>query len=219
MCGRFTLVSETEEIISEFGLSGCNIILAPGYNIAPTQEVMVLLKEKKLELFRWGLIPSWVKEINSKYHMINAREESLTGKQAYRSLLKEKRCIIIADGFYEWQKIKNKKIPVYIRLKSKKVFGFAGLWDRWISPDKEKIIKSCTIITVEANDFMKGIHNRMPVILTGKNIFEWLEGSDITCLKERNKNELYAYTVSDYVNSPKNNSPECIKPVERSFEL
>jgi len=219
MCGRFTMTAEKEDIMSEFEISLCDIDFKPAYNIAPTQEVIVLLKEKNFQLFRWGLIPSWAKEINSKYHMINARAESLTEKQAYRSLVKEKRCIIIGDGFYEWQKRGNKKIPFYIRLKSGGIFGFAGLWDKWVSPDKEKIIKSCTIITTEANDFMKIIHNRMPAILTGMNIFEWLEGGEITGLKEGNKDEFYAYPVTDYVNSPKNNSPECIKPLERNVDL
>lgn len=222
MCGRFTLTRSSYEIADLFEISGVFADRSPGYNIAPSQKILTLIEDgtSRLELLQWGLIPHWTKEINTKYSMINARAESLEEKASYRNLLMSRHCIIIADGFYEWKKSGDKKIPFYIKLKSGEVFGFPGLWDLWSQKEGGEIIKSCTIITTEPNELMKRIHNRMPVILTGNKIREWLRFKEIgrekilSLLKPYPEKEMEAFPVSLYVNSPKNDLPECIKPVK-----
>lgn len=220
MCGRFTLAATVEEIAAEFGVSDVLVEHQPRYNIAPTQEVLVVVKngERRLEQFRWGLVPHWTKELNSRSSRINARAETVVEKPIYRVPFAKRRCLVVADGFYEWQKVGDRKVPMYIRLKSGRPFGFAGLWDIWVSPDGGEPLKSCTIITTTPNELLKPIHDRMPVILPHDAIDDWLaiEGSKpdelLSLLKPYPDAEMEAYAVSRYVNSPANDSPQCIQP-------
>ncbi len=220
MCGRFTLAATIEEIAAEFGVSDVSVKHQPRYNIAPTQEVLVVVKngERRLEQFRWGLVPHWAKEPDTHYSMSNARAETLAEKPTYRVPFAKRRCLVLADGFYEWQKVGDKKVPMFIRLKSGRPFGFAGLWDIWVPPDGGEPLKSCTIITTTPNELLKPIHDRMPVILPHDAIEDWLtiDGPQpdelLSLLKPYPEAEMETYAVSRYVNSPANDSPKCIQP-------
>ncbi|MFQ5854445.1 MAG: SOS response-associated peptidase [Anaerolineae bacterium] len=221
MCGRFALATSVEDIAAEFGISEVSVEHEPRYNIAPSQDILVLVKngERRLDMFRWGLVPHWAREPNLRYSMINARAETVAEKPSYRVPFAKRRCLVIADGFYEWQKVGDKKIPMYIRLKSGHPIGFAGLWDVWVPADGGDPLKSCTIITTTPNELLAPIHNRMPVILPRDAIDDWLtlDGSNqeelLALLKPYPAAELEAYAVSRYVNSPANDSPKCIQPV------
>jgi putative SOS response-associated peptidase YedK len=159
MCGRFSLVSVGQALKERFGLDDVPE-LKPRYNIAPSQETAIITNEEpgKVTLAKWGLVPNWAKE-DMAHKMINARAESLAEKPAYRDSFKHRRCLVLADGFYEWKKVGNNKIPY--RITTDGIFSMAGLWER-----KDKI--TFTIITTEPNDFMKDIHNRMPLVLEKK---------------------------------------------------
>ena len=195
--------------------------LALRFNIAPTQTVPVVRQGatgRELAIMRWGLIPSWAKDMKLAATMINARAETVAEKPAFRSAFKRRRCLVPADGYYEWQKIDAKtKQPYYIRRRDDQPFAFAGLWERW---DKgSDPIESFTIITSDANDSTRSIHDRSPVILDPSDFDMWLdpafEGVDHlrTLLTPRQAAELVATPVSTYVNSPKNIGPECIAPL------
>ncbi len=176
MCGRFTLTINPDELQQQFGLSEAPPTqLAPRYNIAPTQAVAVIANnsDRKLELFQWGLIPSWAKDPKIGSKMINARAETLAEKPSFRTALKRRRCLVVADGFYEWKKTGSGKTPMYIQLKDGQPFGFAGLWEAWQSPD-DGLIKTCTIITTTPNALLAEIHYRMPVILPREAYDTWL---------------------------------------------
>lgn len=220
MCGRFTLTSDMDLLLYRFAAIWTNNHFDhfPRYNIAPTQQVLSVVNnndQRELKPLKWGLIPSWSKELNIGVKMINARCETIAEKPSFKNLLKRKRCLIPADGFYEWIKLKSKKQPVYIRLKSEAVFSFAGLWDTWRSPTNETI-NSCTIITTNANDLIAPVHNRMPVIFTPEQEKLWLDPTitdNVTLtslLKPFPEKELTMYNVNPIVNSPRNDSPECI---------
>jgi len=220
MCGRFTLFSSAEEIAQMFEVDLPDLL--PSYNIAPSQTINAIAQmpdrlKRELYRFRWGLIPSWAKDSAIAYKLINARSETASEKPSFRSAFKHRRCLIPTDGFYEWQHSedgKAKKQPYFFSLKDGNPFALAGLWESWKSPDGE-VIESCTILTTEANDILRPIHDRMPVILESKGWDMWLDPSF------DNKNELQAilkpypaeamtaHPVSIKVNSPKNNSPEC----------
>ncbi len=186
-----------------------NEVWRPRYNIAPTQAVIVVGDDGKryLKAMRWGLIPSWAKDPSIGNRMINARVETLAEKPAFRAGLKKRRCIIPADGFYEWQKLGKIKQPMRIVLKTREAFGFAGLWEHWRSPDGEEIL-SCTIITTEANELLKAVHERMPVILTRDAEAAWLDPKTqdveklLPLLKQYPAEEMEFYPVSRDVNSP-----------------
>ena len=220
MCGRFAQTKTVKEIAEEFDISQILCELQPSYNIAPTHNVAAIINydEKKLVTFKWGLIPHWAKDSAIGYKMINARAETIAEKPSYRYPFKKQRCLIIADGFYEWRKQVKTKIPFYLHLKSNKLFGFAGLYDVWTSPKGEKI-STCTIITTEANELLQPIHHRMPVILTKENETVWLDSNLedkqklLPLLKPYISSKMEVYEVSNFVNSPKNNSPECVKPI------
>ncbi|MBI1743431.1 SOS response-associated peptidase [Candidatus Acetothermia bacterium] len=219
MCGRFTLKSDPEEIEETFGAK-VPVNYAPHYNIAPTQDVLVLLGDgsPRIEAFRWGLIPSWAKDEKIGNKLINARAETIFEKPSFRSAVKSRRCLVIADGFYEWRQTELGKRPMHIRLKSKEPFGFAGLWESWNSPEG-KVIKTCTIVTTDPNELMKAIHNRMPVILSKELQEIWLDAKLKTqaelelVLQAYPAKEMEAYEVSRLVNSPTNDKPECVEPV------
>jgi putative SOS response-associated peptidase YedK len=221
MCGRFSRKATLQAIIDEFEIEEVNGTIEPSYNVAPGQDVAVILKDesRKLGLLKWGLIPSWSKDPAIGNRMINARAESLAEKPSFKHPLRRKRCLIIADGFFEWKKEGKQKIPMYIFLKNQKPFAFAGLWDTWTSPDGNKI-STCTVITTEPNELLKKIHNRMPVILTKKHFDLWLdrnvqdEQMVLPLLQPYAEKDMDMYEVSRAVNSPKNNSPELLKPVQ-----
>jgi len=190
------------------------------YNVAPSQDVLVILNKgsNHLALFRWGLIPFWAKDPSISHKMINARAETVDEKPSYRTCLQRNRCLIVADGFYEWKKEGPTKRPHRITLKSQELFGFAGLWDTWRSPTGE-IVNSCTIITTTPNELMAPIHNRMPVILPREVEQVWLDQgiNDSTFLKSLltpyPADRMMAYEVSTFVNSVKNNGIECLVAV------
>ncbi|MCK4339580.1 MAG: SOS response-associated peptidase [Candidatus Cloacimonetes bacterium] len=221
MCGRFSRRMTTEEIAESFEAGQILCDLEPSYNVAPSQDVVAIIngEDKKLVTFKWGLIPYWSKDPSVGYKMINARAESISEKPSFKLPLKSKRCLIIADGFYEWRKEQGNKIPMFFHLKSHKPFGFAGLYDNWTSIDGEKI-STCTIITTDANELMKQIHYRMPVILPKEKESIWIDSNihDIDILlpilKPYDSNLMEMYEVSRFVNSPKNNSKECIQPIQ-----
>ncbi|WP_009633080.1 SOS response-associated peptidase [Synechocystis sp. PCC 7509] len=218
MCGRFTLSQPIDAIASAFNLRQVPP-LEPRYNIAPTQLVPAILQpsaqnEKQLQMLRWGLIPSWAKEPNIGVKLINARAETVSEKPSFKAAFKRRRCLIVADGFYEWQRQEGKKQPYYFRLKNLQAFAFAGLWEHWLSPDAQTIT-SCTILTTEANDVLRPIHDRMPVIIDPKDYLLWLNPAIQTeqllpLLRPYQADLMTSYAVSNKVNSPKNNTPECI---------
>ena len=226
MCGRFSLTVDPG-LIQEM-LPGVAIPsgMVSRYNIAPTQPVAVLTNtgENKLDFFVWGLIPSWAKDPEMGSRLINARAETLAEKPSFRSAFRRRRCLILADGFFEWKAgpDSKSKTPMYIHMKSGKPFAFGGLWEVWNSPDGS-IVYSCTIITGEPNSLVKEIHNRMPIILPNETYNQWLDPSDrrpeelAALLMPFSAAEMEAYPVSKTVNSPLNDSPECIRPLTASL--
>src|SRR3972149_8083207 len=223
MCGRMTLTTDKDDLQSRFGYpDDSSVLFKPRYNIAPSQDSpVVTVKEdnRVLIMMRWGLIPFWAKEASIGYKMINAKGETVHEKPSFRKPFKEKRCLVLADGFYEWtKKDKKNKLPFRFVLKTKEPFAFAGLWDAWKTPEGEMFL-TFTIITTNANELMEPIHDRMPVILHEKDEGVWLDPqlNDTdklsTLLKPYPSKEMEAYKVSTFVNSPKNNSPKCIEPV------
>ncbi len=217
MCGRFTLSQPINAIASAFNIAQIPP-LEPRYNIAPTQLIPSILSapggEKQLQMLRWGLIPSWAKDAKIGAKLINARAETVSEKPSFKAAFKRRRCLIIADGFYEWQRQEKKKQPYYFCLQNAQLFAFAGLWEQWNLPD-EDIINSCTILTTEANDLLRPIHDRMPVILESKNYGLWLDSETQQpqlqqLLRPYQADLMTSCTVSTKVNNPKNNTPECI---------
>jgi putative SOS response-associated peptidase YedK len=226
MCGRFTLTVDPAQLQEAFPWIETPADLTPRFNIAPSQPVAVVANngENKLEFFNWGLIPSWAKDPSIGNRLINARAETLAEKPSFRNALRRRRCLILADGFYEWKQNTDskRKTPLYIRMKSGKPFAFAGLWEVWKSPDDSTIL-SCTIITTGPNQLLVGIHNRMPVILSEDTYSDWLDPSERLpeeysgLLRPYRDGELEAYPVSTLVNKPANDLPDCIKPIESNM--
>ncbi len=221
MCGRFILSKPKKVKAKELKIKQEEVdLLKPRYNIAPSNDIPAILNEgeRHIEPLRWGLIPSWAKDETIGQRMINARAETLTEKPSFKGLLHKHRCIIIADGFYEWAESVRGKQPYLIRLKSTEPFTFAGLWSHWTSPKGEEI-RTCTIITCAPNKLMEKIHNRMPVILDAEARDIWLDpkNEDSTVLTELLnpylEDEMESYPVSKIVNSPINDTEECLKPV------
>jgi putative SOS response-associated peptidase YedK len=220
MCGRFALYSSLDEIKEVFAVQQVEMDLSPSYNIAPTQPVAVVVHKdgvNRLQAMVWGLIPAWAKDASIGSRMINARSETLGQKPSFRRPLGNQRCLIVADGFFEWQKTEQGRIPMFIRLKSQRPLGFAGLYDVWTSPSGEKIT-SCTIITTDANELVRPIHERMPVILPRPDYEVWLDPAPkpasqlLPLLRPYLAQDLEAYPVSRLVNSPANNVPQCVQP-------
>jgi putative SOS response-associated peptidase YedK len=223
MCGRFTQTAPIETIARRFGVSDLPAKLpaqAPRYNVAPTQQVIIVRDDGQRVLvpMRWGLIPSWAKDPAIGNRLINARAETLAEKPSFRTAFARRRCLIVADGFYEWQKQGAAKQPMRIVLKSREPFGFAGLWDRWRTPDGEEVL-TCTIVTTTANELLKPIHDRMPVILPASAEARWLDPQQTDLAKLRDllqpypPEEMECYPVSRLVNSPAHDTPECIVPL------
>lgn len=218
MCGRYTLASPTERLAEEFGVDASSIELAPNYNVAPTQKVAAVLEDggqRRLEVLRWGLIPPWADDPGIGSRMINARSETAPGKPSFRRAFRERRCLIPADGFYEWQRTNGAKQPYYIHMEDGRPFAFAGLWESWSKGEGE--IRTCTILTTGANALVGEVHDRMPVILAHDTYDVWLdpasERDELTgLLASYPEDEMEAYPVSRFVNSPSNNDPRCIEP-------
>ncbi len=219
MCGRYTLSQQPETLAEIFALNTVPEI-EPRYNIAPTQKVAVVLQttdtdSRQLQRLRWGLIPSWAKDLSIGAKLINARSETVAEKPSFRSAFKHRRCLIVADGFYEWQRQERKKQPFYFRLQDRQPFAFAGLWERWKSPEGEEIT-SCTILTTQANELLQPIHDRMPVILQPSYYNLWLDPHSTSpeplqqILNPYPTDAMTAYPVSTLVNSTANERPECI---------
>jgi putative SOS response-associated peptidase YedK len=222
MCGRFALTVDPADLQDAFPEFTFPAQGAPRYNIAPSQPIMALPNDgtNKVDFFVWGLIPSWAKDPTIGSHLINARAETLAEKPAFRSAYKYHRCLIFADGFFEWQARPGmkSKVPHFIRLKSGAPFAFAGLWEHWQPADGSEV-RSATIITTEPNELMATIHNRMPVILPRHAYTQWIDPTPLfpidlkSLLVPYPAGEMDAYPVSTLVNSPGNDRAECVLPV------
>jgi len=244
MCGRFTLNSNPASVAELFlPINGSQnrFDFDASYNIAPTQDVLVArIKKNKepdsdspaqLDRLRWGLVPFWAKDLKIGARMINARSETVAEKPAFRSAFKKRRCLVVADGFFEWKKTTNGKQPFFITIDGGRPFCFAGLWESWrpqashSDTDKTKDasanpIETCTVITTDANRFMQPIHDRMPVILDQDKFEVWLDpdfqsaSSLKAMMKQIDSERMTAVPVSTFVNKPTNNSPQCVEPIE-----
>ncbi|MBK9425183.1 MAG: SOS response-associated peptidase [Bacteroidetes bacterium] len=221
MCGRFSLTKEEAEIEKRFQAKFYTNDLVKRYNVAPSQLSLVMTdaQPEKLQLFKWGLIPSWAKDKSIGYKMINARSETVFEKPSFKKLIKQRRCLVIADSFYEWQPLGGKKKqPFRIGLKSWDLFAFAGLWDEWADKETGEIIPTFTILTTAANSLVSPIHDRMPVILEPEEEKRWLkkginDQEILELLSPFPESEMMVYPVSEQVNSPANDNPGIIEPV------
>jgi len=222
MCGRFSLTKEELEIEKRFNAKFYSNDLVKRYNVAPSQLALVMTDDKpeELQLFKWGLIPSWSREAAIGYKMINAKSETIFEKPSFRNLIRRKRCLVISDGFYEWKPLEaKKKQPFRIGLKKDELFAFAGLWDVWTDKLTGELVPSFTIITTEANALVHDIHDRMPVILNRENETKWLSNTlrdeEIKLLlTPYPESEMKSYPVSTLVNSPINDSETLIFPID-----
>ena len=215
MCGRFAFYSPTEAAAALFGVAG-SLDVEPRYNIAPTQYVAAIRNdqqgERELVMLRWGLVPFWAKDPSIGNRMINARAETVAEKPSYRNAYKHRRCIVLADGFYEWRKQGNTKTPYFISLESGQPFALAGLWEDWTDRDSGESLQTTTLITTDANDFMSQLHHRMPVILEAATATDWLAGSnDLLDDVDAMTPPLQAWPVDRRVNNARNESEELIR--------
>ncbi|MGD2270486.1 MAG: SOS response-associated peptidase [Desulfobacterales bacterium] len=223
MCGRFVSHCSLSLIEKTFNVDEVACAVSPNYNIAPTQEVLVVRRnhQTRLDKFHWGLVPFWAKDTSIGSRLINARAETVAQKPSFRNAFENRRCLIVADGFYEWKGPKGQKQPWYLTLPSEEPFAFAGLWERWTGDPKGEYL-SCVIITTAASRSVQKIHNRMPVILHPRTHDAWLQAASqdpaalIAILQEGQIRELISYPVSKRVNNVHNNDAECIQPLEIS---
>jgi len=221
MCGRFVLSSPASDIANEFSAERGLFDIEPSYNVAPSQKIVIIRNDgmNKLLKCRWGFVPAWVKDPDDSYRMINARAETVSEKPAFRNAFRNHRCIIVADGFFEWHMKNGKKKPVFIRMKNAGTFAFAGLYNVWTSSEGV-LACSCAIITTEANDLLVQYHDRMPVILSKENYGLWLD-PDMrdkkvlqSLLNPYSSDEMDAYYVSSKVNSPDYNAADILDQVK-----
>ena len=224
MCGRYSFTTPPEAMRRVFDIKGLLPNLAARYNIAPTQDAPVVRQTKEgegreLAMLRWGLVPSWSQGPDSGYSMINARAETVATKPAFRSAFRLRRCLVPADGFYEWRKLAGRKQPYRITLKDDAPFAFAGLWEHWRGPDCY-VIQSFTIVVTEANELLRPIHDRMPVILDPADYALWLgEKAESSkgvgaLLRPFPADAMVAYPVSKRVSNPRNDDPQCVEPLQ-----
>jgi putative SOS response-associated peptidase YedK len=222
MCGRFTLFEADKILSKEFGVSSV-LPLSPRYNIAPSQPIAAVRaaptgKGREIAFLRWGLIPSWSKDPGIGNRLINARAETAAEKPSFRNAFRRHRCLIPANGFYEWQRQERGKQPYFIRMRDGRIFAFAGLWDRWESPN-EGVIETCTILTTAANTVLAPIHDRMPVILPQTDYAQWLDPAPKNMdtlpplLVPFPPEDMLAIPVSPRVNAPSNDDEKCIAPL------
>jgi putative SOS response-associated peptidase YedK len=226
MCGRFGASFQYRDIKVGWNLYGDFSGFFPRYNIAPSQDVPVIVRNEKrneLKPMRWGLVPSWSQDRSIAQRMINARSETLLEKPSFKQLVATRRCLVPADGFYEWRRDGNRKVPMWVHLKRRKPFAFAGLWDCWVDRDLGSELYTFTIITIRANALVRPIHDRMPVIYDAAMGRQWLEGPFGTQAMELDfvlqplpSERMEAHEVSTLVNSPENDTAECIEAVSPS---
>ncbi|HEY8527045.1 MAG TPA: SOS response-associated peptidase [Acidimicrobiales bacterium] len=226
MCGRFVAASSPDEIAQYFDAEAPEALLEPSYNVAPTNDVYAVLSDggvRRMDAFHWGLVPIWAKDPKVGSKMINARAETLATKNAYKPAFKKRRCIIPADGFYEWKKVPGQKTkqPHYIRRPDGEPLAFAGLWEVWRGPDRQgEPLRSCTIVTTSANETMRPLHDRMPVLLPASAWEEWLDptNDDLETLGKllvpAPPEIIVTHPVSTDVNRVSNKGPELIEPVD-----
>lgn len=220
MCGRFTLTATPDAVQMAFDLNSVPHGLTSRYNIAPSQPIAVITNDdpSTLTFHQWGLLPSWAKDPKLAFKLINARSETAHEKPSFRAAFKRRRCLIPTDGFFEWQKVGTNKIPHFIHFQERRVFAFGGLWEIWQSPDGSEV-RSCTILTTEANSFMEPLHHRMPVIIKPEDYETWLSPGDMLTeeikpmLRPYAPDEMIEYPVSTLVNSAQNDVPSVIEPV------
>ena len=235
MCGRFALLTPGHDLLTQFDVTQTPVdasMIAPRYNVAPTQPVVVVRastgsattstgsarEQRELTFMLWGLIPSWAKDPKIGSRLINARAETVSEKPSFRAAFKRRRCLVLADGFYEWQAINGKKQPMFIHMADQMAFALAGLWESWQSPDGG-VLDTCTILTTTPNALMEPIHNRMPVILEPEDYDTWLHPGDqpniaMHLLRPFSAEKMAAYPVSTWVNSPAHDDAQCIVPLE-----
>jgi putative SOS response-associated peptidase YedK len=225
MCGRFTLGTSADALREFFPLFD-ELDWQPRYNIAPSQMVAAVRRlpqadRPKFVRLRWGLVPSWADDPKIGNRLINARSETAADKPAFRAAFRQRRCLILADGFYEWQKAAGQKQPYFIHMTDGKPFAFAGLWEQW---NKGNAFESCTILTTDANELLRPLHNRMPVILDRAAWEQWLDPAEQqparlqAVLQPFPSEAMTAYPVGKQVNSPRFDSKECVLPVEVAME-
>lgn len=224
MCGRFVGFRPLEELVEHFPIDVTHIDIAENFNVAPTQQVLAIIRyddQNHLQRLNWGLVPFWAKDKTIGSRLINARSETASSKPSFRNAFRKRRCLILADGFYEWKGDKGQKQPMFLTLPDGNPFAFAGLWETWDNKGKEDVpYRSCTMLTRPASESVRPIHHRMPVILKPRVYWPWLspDNQDTGRLQEIIQNQIYteltAVPVSRQVNSVKNNRADNIKPVE-----
>lgn len=220
MCGRFAQYCSLETLRKIFRIDTVTCQVTPDYNIVPGNKILAVIRrsDNRLGRLSWGLLPSWIKNPSGISRPINARAETLQEKPSFRDAFKKRRCLIIADGYYEWKREKHNKRPWHLALPFRLPFAFAGIWEAW-KGEGEEIYNSCAIITTEARAPVDKIHDRMPVILSQESHKDWLDPRNQNAeelemiLQNARTKELEAYPVSTLVNFPRNNDPVCIAPV------
>ncbi len=228
MCGRFTLRASTSVLAEQFGAIA-DIVFEPRFNVAPTQPIAAVRARPdttppqwELTALRWGLVPSWAKDLSIGNRMINARSETVAEKPAFRAAFRRRRCLVPADGFFEWQRMDKSKQPHFIQMADEQPFAMAGLWESWEGPD-HSLVESCTILTTEPNELMQPIHDRMPVILSRESYAEWIDPQQSEpellqrLLVPFDAGLMKAHPVSTYVNRATNEGPECVAPMRTLF--
>jgi putative SOS response-associated peptidase YedK len=216
VCGRFAFYSPSEAVARLFGASG-SIDMKPRYNIAPTQYVAAIRNadddSRELVELRWGLVPFWAKDPAIGNRMINARAETVAEKPSFRNAYRQRRCLVLADGFYEWHREGDVKVPYFISLVSGEPFAFAGLWENWKSRETDETLQTATIVTTEADQYLSRIHHRMPVVLERDRADRWL-GGDMDLLDDvtRHPPKFRAWPVDRKVNNARNESPDLVDP-------
>ncbi len=218
MCGRFTLHTKLQELADAFGFDAGDLDINSRYNIAPSQDILAVRFQesaRRTALLRWGLIPSWSKDPRMGTKMINARSETVASKPAFRSAFRKRRCLVPADGYYEWKREGSVKSPWYFRMRSRKPFAMAGLWEEWISPD-QGTIASCCLLTCGPNELMLPVHDRMPVILDDESARTWLDPaadpeSVMKILEPFPAELMTGHAIGKIVNNPRHDSADCIE--------
>jgi putative SOS response-associated peptidase YedK len=222
MCGRFAFYSPSEATAALFGASG-SLDIKPRYNIAPTQDIAAICLDKdggrELRSLRWGLVPSWAKDPSIGNRMINARAETVAEKPSFRAAYRKRRCLVLADGFYEWHTESSGKTPYFISLGDGSPFAFAGLWEHWQNKDSDETLYSATLITMAANEFMLALHHRMPIVLDSTRADTWLAGGDDTIQNVvQEAPSLKAWPVGREVNNPRNEGVNLIASAGPALE-
>src|SRR5713226_4724861 len=228
MCGRFLMSKSPEEVARWFATRNATLNSPPRYNIAPTQDVLTVrfnpeTGQRTLDALRWGLVPYWAKDIKIGYSLINAKAETVAEKSAFREAFKSRRCLIAADGFYEWKKLDAKtKQPYAITMRDRSLFGFAGLWERWKDKASGEVVRSCTIITTEPNEVCAPIHDRMPVIVAPEDYGKWLgeESTDPLRLPQMLKpypaERMTCFPVDSRVGNVKNDDAALVEAIAQT---